>query len=88
MVPSAAMAVSPERVLLAVLTASVLGCAPAGPAENRQQLSEVLLDYGPILRNVDARSARFLFHAARSLRRSTVNVCAPLDSPQAPACRP
>jgi hypothetical protein len=36
------------------------GVTPAAPAA-----AGVVLDYGPILRGVDARSARFLFHAAR-----------------------
>lgn len=60
-------------VLLVALAAWSVGCretepeaAREGSAPATRGAGEVRLDYGPILRAVDARSARFLFHAARA----------------------
>jgi hypothetical protein len=59
------MLVRPERLCVALCAAWLAGCAPAprgaggGPGDLR-------LDYGPILGQVDARSAHVSFHAARA----------------------
>lgn len=59
--------------VLLVAVAAAIGCIDASDVE-RSDLStalatprqnDVVLDYGPILRAVEPRSARFLFHAAR-----------------------
>jgi phosphodiesterase/alkaline phosphatase D-like protein len=47
-----------------LVAALALALASTGCVDETET-AEVVLDYGPILRGVDARSARFLFHAAR-----------------------
>ena len=60
-------------VLLVALAAWSVGCRETEPEGARAESApttrgagEVRLDCGPILRAVDTRSARFLFHAARA----------------------
>jgi hypothetical protein len=60
-------------VLLLALAAASIGCQETGTEEIRTVSApattgagELRLDYGPILRAVDSRSAHFLFHAART----------------------